>query len=99
MPLKESVTIDEAIALLNEAVDLDADAMHRLVNKRVRCNAALADHPAIQVLNSAPSAVGLLGILNGLFGVDERGWGAITAVYDGEKLAYFIRSKVVQNGL
>jgi hypothetical protein len=83
---KETVSIDEAIALLNEAVASDPAAMKSLVETRVRCNVALGGHPTIQVTfgdSPAEVRVGLLGIINGLFGVREvDGYGRVQAVFD-----------------
>lgn len=84
MPIKESVTIDEAIDLLNSAIKADKRAMHNLIEARVMCNKELANHPTIQISSyhvEGQYVVGLLGILNGLFGIDKRGWGAIAAVF------------------
>jgi len=92
MPLhQKTITPHDVVALLNEAVKLDPVAMHALVEARVPCNKALADHPTIQVsaydeLTGEPTPnwfkVGILGILNGLFGTDSAGWGYITANFD-----------------
>jgi hypothetical protein len=101
---RESVTVDEAISLLNEAIALDTDAMTALVGARVECNRALAGHSTIQTFGPAdpdPPAVpptqgyrvGLLGILNGLFGIRENGWGEITARFDEGRLVCFQRTK------
>lgn len=93
---KESVALDEVIELLNEAVRDDRIAMDLLVNERVYCNETLANHPTIQVQKAEPLVVfntkmseevsrwqvGLLGILNGIFGIDERGTGRIAAVFN-----------------
>ncbi len=49
MAIKESVTIEDVINLLNEAVAIDPDAMGDLIAQRVRCGFELADHPTIQV--------------------------------------------------
>jgi len=85
---------NEFILVLNSAVELDKDAIHKLVEFRVRCNAALAMHPTVQVRtdkesNSLGAAtlvnvyrVGLLGILNGLLGVDEFGQAYLAGKYD-----------------
>jgi hypothetical protein len=90
---RESVTVDDAIAILNHALYLDFDAFQNLVERRVACNADLADHPTIQVATTPERdrfAVGLLGVLNGLFGVDANGDGPITGVYseDNELLRF-----------
>ena len=62
MTIREQVTIEDVIDLLNEAASLDPGAMEALVAGRV----------------------GLLGILNGLFGADVDGWGVIAAEIGGE---------------
>lgn len=83
------ITVYQVIALLNEAALADPVAMRNLVNARVACNQALADHPTIQVGHIdddplKPFQVGVLGLLNGLFGVDDQGWGAIAAIIDDD---------------
>lgn len=82
--MEESVTIDRAVELLNQCFEADPNAMHNLVETRVDCSESLAAHPTVQVCGKETPQVGLLGILNGLFGVDERGFGPITAMYDLE---------------
>lgn len=82
--IKESITPDEAIELLNSAIKADKAAIDNLVNARVACNLELADHPTIQVgcYGGKGCNVGLLGILNGLFGIADDGWGCIAAVFE-----------------
>lgn len=61
--VKESVTIDEVIEFLNEILAVDEDAIYDLVETRVACNAALANHPTVQVSpQDGNYTVGLLGI-------------------------------------
>lgn len=83
MPIRESVTIDEAVSFLNELTNIDPAAMQAFVLTRVPCNDALADHPTVQVLDGGDDGlgpkVGTLGILNGLFGTDSHGYGPIAA--------------------
>lgn len=88
-----SLTADDAIQFLNELLRMDRAAIAALVINRVPCNEALANHKSVQVatLNDG-YLVGMLGILNGLFGVDEAGFGPIAAVYDGENLSKFQRT-------
>ena len=76
------VTVDAAIAVLNRALEADPKALSDLVAARVPCNAALADDPTVQCgeCGCIPLAVGLLGIINGIFGADERGVGYISAI-------------------
>ena len=82
------MTIENIIEVLNEALQLDPAAISCLVESRVPCNDALAEHKSIQVLGKRSKdnlfcTVGLLGILNGMI---EYGPERITAVYsdDGE---------------
>ena len=85
--MKDSVTIQEVVDLLNGAMEDDPEAIQNLVNSRVECNAKLTEHPTIQVgsyYEEGKNHVGLLGIFNGLFGVDDEGWGPIAAVFDDD---------------
>lgn len=76
--LKENVTIDEVISLLNDALEKDSEAIHNLATTRISCNDVLADHPTIQVGKfDGEYKVGMIGILNGIFGTTEDGYGAI----------------------
>jgi hypothetical protein len=83
--IKETVSITDACALLNELLKLDPDCVYALVMNRIPCNEALLNHPTVMVQQyKSSSAVGLLGILNGLFGVREDGFGAICVEMDDE---------------
>lgn len=77
------VTKEQAVTLLNEIHALDPSVLQNLVSHRVPCNEALANHPTVQVGlvdgEDGKFEVGILGIINGLFGVDEKGWGFIAA--------------------
>ncbi len=88
------VSVDDAIAFLNELIELDHHAISCLVTTHCICNKHLAEHPTTQVKKiSDGHTVGMLGILNGLFGTDERGIGYITCVYDeNNKLIEAIRT-------
>jgi hypothetical protein len=91
--------VDKVLTFLNELVALDRAAVERLVETRVQCNDAIADHPSVQVGKDADGnpVVGLLGIVNGLMGTqpegaNKPGWGYIAASFDdGGKLAGFVR--------
>lgn len=77
--MSEPVTAEQAIDRLNEIHRLDPTVLHRLVTGRVPCNEALADHDTVQVGGAVggPYSVGLLGILNGIFGTQPGtrvGW-------------------------
>lgn len=84
--IRESVTIDHVLEVLNRLLATDPVATRDLVLlARVPCNDDLAKDPTIQVrgykVNDDDPAysVGIIGIINGFFGVDEGGWGPITA--------------------
>jgi hypothetical protein len=75
--------VDRIIGLLNEMTQADREAVQLLVETRVPCNDALADHPTVQVHSErGRHTVGLLGILNGILGADDEGWGYVCAVFD-----------------
>lgn len=95
--LKQSITVQDVLDLLNEIVEKDPACAKALLNARVLCNQTLAEHPTIQVhaYDGNPPTVGLIGILNGLFGIDdETGMGVIAAsVYpDNGEVCEFIRT-------
>lgn len=79
--------LNHAISILNEAVYLDPEAMTKLLTNRVPCNEQLAEHPTIQV--SQDCELGPLGLINGIFGVNEQQRGYIVAVYIDSKLSHF----------
>lgn len=92
MPIHNHVTIDYTIQFLNKLLELDRDAVEALINARVPTNKEMADHPTVQVnLSSGTYLVGMLGILNGLFGIDNTGFGPIVGVFDDGKLIAFRR--------
>jgi len=94
--IKESVTPQDVVDLLNNLIRLDPEAVRALMDCRVPCNDEFADHPTVQcglaehvrkrtpdhnLPDDANYTVGPLGLLNGLFGIDPKGWGYIAAVY------------------
>jgi hypothetical protein len=85
----DRVLAERICALLNDLHALDPTAVQALIDHRVPCNAELGEHPTVQCGSEREHdghrllyRVGMLGILNGLCGVDARGWGLIAAVYD-----------------
>ena len=84
------------VAFLNDLVELDKPAVAALIANRVPCSQAMADHPTVQVGGPREAyRVGMLGILNGLCGIDSRGWGGVVAVYDGPDGA-LVKFRVVE---
>lgn len=87
--MKSSINPRQVVALLNQLTSLDPQAMNGLVKARTICNSKLAQHRTVQVQqhkNKVDYEVGLLGILNGVFGVfpsgKNKGRGPITAMID-----------------
>jgi len=83
--MADQALIDRTIAFLNELKDADPQAVKALIETRVPCNDALANHPTVQVQareDETGYAVGLLGVLNGLIGADTDGWGFICVKID-----------------
>ena len=78
------------VNFMNSLIELDKDAIVNLVNARMVCNKALAEHPTVQVTgNDDMSLVGIIGILNGLCGIYDNGFGAIAAVTDNNGIQRF----------
>lgn len=85
--ISKMTTLDYVIEFLNELILIDPIAMHELfLNRRVKCNKALAHHPSVQVKGHKDGSfdVGILGILNGIFGTDKDGYGGIVMVIDDD---------------
>lgn len=83
--IKRNISVNNVIDLLNEALNIDREAITKLIDYRVSCNKTLADHKSIQVQdfgNEKDFKVGILGILNGIFGIDSDGNGPIAAYID-----------------
>ena len=97
--------IDQAINILNEAMEDDPLAMDALLRIRIRCNRKLADHPTIQCFVSTGKNdeitdcyMSPFGLINGLFGADAEHWAHIAAYTDQTtgKLVRFGRAKEVR---
>lgn len=83
--IKQTLCLDEVIDYLNEIIAIDAQALTALTNTRVHCHEGFAEHPSVQVVDrDGFYSVGFIGIVNGLFGVDEEGYGAIVFVFDDD---------------
>jgi len=87
--MKESITVDDVLEVLNRMLKKDREATNKLfLFGQVTCNGELQADPTIQVRAyeregcAPPPAVGILGVINGLFGVDEEGYGPIALVTD-----------------
>ena len=98
--IKDDVKLGEVIDFLNSLLNLDKNAVTALFSARTYCNNKIGAHPTVQIQeepfsnilafdendNMLHYTVGILGILNGLFGVFEEGsytgCGPITAIWD-----------------
>lgn len=78
-----SVTPEHAIRVLNEALARDHEPIRSLFGIRASVSPQLAAHPTIQVRANPGRSddLGLLGLLNGIFGTRPDGWGYISGVY------------------
>ena len=91
--IQDPISIAIAIERLNSMLEVDPEAMARLIEMRIPCT-ELADHPTAQVYEAEDSTcyVGHLGLLNGIFGIDDNGWGPIAAIYEEGKLVRFAKT-------
>lgn len=97
------IDVDDAINLLNEILEVSPKTIETMVFDRVECSEELANHQTVQVEKGSSQGfidgnklrtvyrVGLLGIINGLFGADIKGWGAIQAVMERDRIRRFER--------
>jgi len=79
------VELAERIAkFLNDALEIDHSAVATLCGMRVPCNQELADHPTIQVRAEQDGSftLGLIGLLNGLVGANEKQHGYLAATFE-----------------
>lgn len=74
----------EAIAVLNRVHEADPTVMPALIALRVPCNEVVAADPSVQVKANEDGTfeVGILGLINGIFGVDARNVGYVAADVD-----------------
>jgi len=90
--LKKNITPKNVCDLLNEMLKLDYKCTEKLIEHRVPCNEKIADHATIQVQQFKTDKfpkVGLMGVINGLFGIRKDGMGAICYEIDFGKIIRF----------
>jgi len=90
--IKQSIEVHEFVEFLNELLALDPETINSLFKLRVICGKELAEHPIVQALslpNHGVYSVGIIGILNGAFGVDNNNWGCIAMDIIGGKIMKF----------
>lgn len=75
--------LEFAVEVLNQALERDPKAISTMMTQRFNCNRALAEHPTIQVSEKEGShTIGIMGLINGLFGVDKDGHGFIAGIWE-----------------
>ena len=88
--VKNEITIQGTVDFLNSLLAIDRQAITALFSMRMACNTDLADHETVQVgVEGNYAQVGMIGVLNGLFGKDQYGWGHISADYDNGMIIKF----------
>ena len=91
---KDSITIKEVIDVLNDALSKDRYAVEKLFFDRKECNEKLAEHETIQIgFSNGVYRVGALGLINGMFGIDENGYGAIMMILEDGVITKFKKLK------
>ena len=79
---EDKLSAAHVVDVLNRVFEADPKAISDLIEARVPCNRQLADDPTVQVSeDDGKYLVGLLGIVNGLVGVNEQQSGFIAAEY------------------
>jgi len=88
---KESITAKDVVKLLNQMLKIDRQCVEKLIENRVPCTRKLAMHPTIQVIGKGDGTyrIGMMGIINGMFGIDDNGMGQIVAYYKSGILINF----------
>jgi len=89
---RRKVTLNQTVIYLNQLLEADPQAISGVIEARVACNDKLANHPSVVIFKQdSANLVGMLGILNGLFGKGKDGMPQIVAGFDleGAKLVRF----------
>lgn len=87
----ETISLREVIEHLNGALAKDRAAITRLVLQRVACNPSLVNDAHL-AQRAGVHEIGMLGLLNGMFGADHRGngqGGGITVTMQGNAIQVF----------
>ncbi len=81
----QAITPSDAAAFLNELLERDPATFSSLFRVLTPSDRGLKDHPSLQVRFQCGGPVfTMLGLINGMFGVDALGSGPIAALYDDD---------------
>jgi hypothetical protein len=73
----------QAVDVLNQALAADPKAIQLLFDYRVSVGDTVADHESIMVrTKQGKHTLGVLGLLNGILGLNEKGTGPVMAEID-----------------
>jgi hypothetical protein len=97
------VTPENVVVFLNSLLEIDRRAVSKLFDSYVYCNRGMAEHPRVQVRRLKINKyrprdvwkVGVLGLINGLFGVHSNRYGPIARVIRDDGI---IKSFVLTGG-
>ena len=93
----ESITVNEVVEFLNHLLTIDRKTITSLIKHKIECNKNLFKHPSVQVLKTKDKyLVSMLGILNGMFGVDNNGYGQITACFENDIIIKFVKTSEIK---
>ncbi len=83
--------ISNVLDYLNSLILADEKAMDEIFHFHVPCNDSLTDHPTAQV---GEDGIGVIGIINGMFGTNSDGTGKIAACFsESDKLMCFVSNE------
>lgn len=75
--------LEFAVESLNQALKADPKTIQYMMQQRFLCSKSLAEHPTIQSSeNDGEFSIGVMGLINGLFGVDKDGYGFIAGIWE-----------------
>lgn len=85
----KTVSVSDVVKYLNELCEIDSDAIKSLIEYRVSTNKEMMEHPSVCVMCSEDSngnpihpKLGMLGVINGIFGISKSEWHYIAAEFD-----------------
>ena len=89
---KKNIIPEDIVELLNEMLKLDYEGTKKFVEAKIEVNEKIANHETIQVngyTTPREYLLGIIGFLNGLFGVNENHFGCICCEIKGNKIIEF----------